>query len=108
MDALPGWTAEAKCLGTDVAIFYDAPPYYTAARMLCASCPVRRDCLEDGLTQMESYGVWGGSTKTERRSVRHLPVETAAEVLDQRLYTKVGRSLGVTWVPLSESLEMTG
>ncbi|MFC7598131.1 WhiB family transcriptional regulator [Terrabacter sp. GCM10028922] len=37
-----------------------------AARRVCASCPVRQQCLEHALRVPETFGIWGGTTPTER------------------------------------------
>lgn len=39
------------------------------AKKVCASCPVRDQCLDLALTQHESYGIWGGLNETERRAL---------------------------------------
>lgn len=47
----------------------DAPmsrPEIAAARAVCTSCPVRRQCLKDALEQREEHGVRGGYTAPER------------------------------------------
>jgi WhiB family redox-sensing transcriptional regulator len=41
-----------------------------AAKSVCARCPVRIDCLTDALTSDERFGIWGGLTERERRSLR--------------------------------------
>ena len=38
-----------------------------AAKRICATCPVRQECLQHALTWRESAGVWGGMTETERQ-----------------------------------------
>jgi len=38
------------------------------AKKICATCPVREECLEFGLT--EPIGIWGGLTPKERRIVK--------------------------------------
>jgi WhiB family redox-sensing transcriptional regulator len=43
--------------------------WVAAAKAVCASCPVRCDCLEVGMS--EPRGVWGGLTAYERRRLRH-------------------------------------
>jgi WhiB family redox-sensing transcriptional regulator len=43
--------------------------WVAAAKAVCASCPVRLDCLEAGMS--EPRGVWGGLTAYERRRRRH-------------------------------------
>lgn len=46
------------------------PPYtlpeIRAARKICASCPVARTCLETSLTNADAYGVFAGSTSSNR------------------------------------------
>ena len=38
----------------------------SAAKSVCGSCPVLRQCREHALTVREPYGVWGGLTEDER------------------------------------------
>jgi WhiB family transcriptional regulator, redox-sensing transcriptional regulator len=43
------------------------------ALALCASCPVRAECLELALRQWHGagrYGIWGGTLERERRALR--------------------------------------
>ncbi len=55
--------------GVDKEFWFSAD-YATAkiACIVCADCPVRRPCLEDGLH--DPYGVWGGWTLSERQRLR--------------------------------------
>jgi WhiB family transcriptional regulator, redox-sensing transcriptional regulator len=39
------------------------------AKALCATCPVRAECLEFALERSEVYGIWGGLNGKERRDV---------------------------------------
>jgi WhiB family redox-sensing transcriptional regulator len=39
----------------------------SVAIAICASCPVRGECLEYALRTNESLGVWGGLTEDQRR-----------------------------------------
>jgi len=39
------------------------------AKLVCASCPVRTQCLDHAIAVDERYGVWGGLTQDERRLV---------------------------------------
>lgn len=41
-----------------------------AAKQVCARCPVRVDCLAKALETREPFGIWGGLTPQERRSIR--------------------------------------
>ena len=40
------------------------------AKRVCASCPVRIDCLEYALQSGQGFGVWGGASEQERRLMR--------------------------------------
>ena len=42
--------------------------WVAAAKAVCTTCPVQRDCLEAGMS--ESRGIWGGLTAAERRRLR--------------------------------------
>jgi WhiB family redox-sensing transcriptional regulator len=70
------WMDRAACTGVDPDLFFppkgDSVPgeSATAAKAVCASCPVRDDCLQYALTTNQRYGVWGGMTWTERRGLR--------------------------------------
>ena len=41
----------------------------SAAKRICADCPVQRECLEYALRVREPFGIWGGLNETERRSL---------------------------------------
>jgi WhiB family redox-sensing transcriptional regulator len=41
----------------------------TAAKAVCARCPIQRRCLDWALTVGEAYGVWGGMTPAERGAI---------------------------------------
>lgn len=40
------------------------------AKAVCAGCACRSECLDYALAGGERYGVWGGTTSTERRRLR--------------------------------------
>lgn len=46
---------------------------YALARLYCASCPAREQCLSDALANNETVGMWGGHTPNERRDLRWRP-----------------------------------
>ena len=56
----------AKCRGMEDALFPDASDQ-KRARLLCAGCPVRFECLAEALDNRIEWGVWGGMTERERR-----------------------------------------
>ena len=39
------------------------------AKRICRNCPVRTECLAYALDYGMEYGVWGGMTERERRSL---------------------------------------
>ena len=55
--------------------FKDDPDYFfrkeseVAAKILCFACPVRILCLRYAITEDMPFGVWGGTTETERRKM---------------------------------------
>lgn len=72
------WMLESACLGVATSVMFPEPgkgtPYDdTAAKALCAKCPVRDECLEYALAWPEAsdrYGVFGGMNPAERRNER--------------------------------------
>ena len=65
------WTARAACIGTDTEIFYPVTPDEEAeALSICATCPVRAQCLDYAVRNREPYGIWGGTTPDQRRRIR--------------------------------------
>ncbi|WP_051549226.1 WhiB family transcriptional regulator [Nocardioides sp. URHA0032] len=70
------WSTDARCLHEDPELFFPrgegsrAQRQIEAARVVCASCPVRGDCLAFAVTTDAQYGVWAGTTPRERRRLR--------------------------------------
>ncbi len=76
---LTEWHRWAACKGHPLAAdFY--PPFRTErkherlarerrAKLVCAACPARAACLDHALAVDEPYGVWGGLSSDERRSI---------------------------------------
>jgi len=40
------------------------------AKAVCATCPVRVECLDHAIATHERWGLWGGMTERERRGLR--------------------------------------
>lgn len=76
------WTEEAICrqVGTELFFPPDDKPvprdFYQRAKKVCRVCSVSDDCLMYGLD--ERYGVYGGTTPTERARIRD--AETARDL----------------------------
>lgn len=69
------WQQAAACRGPEAAWFY--PPLHherkavkasreQRAKAVCAGCDVRAECLDHALDTQERFGVWGGTTESER------------------------------------------
>jgi len=67
------WSKRAACASADPDLFFPEPDtpeeQIEAAKQICASCPVRRECLEDAIRRGESEAICGGLTGKERRTV---------------------------------------
>lgn len=72
------WQAKAACRGPQAALFF--PPSHferkddkeareSQAKSICATCAVRRPCLDYALRIREPHGIWGGLNEAERRSL---------------------------------------
>jgi len=64
------WSDRANCASTDPEIFFPEKGGTTRfAKKVCRSCDVRAECLEDALDRDERFGVRGGLSERERRSI---------------------------------------
>ena len=67
------WRQAATCAQTDPEAFFpERGKSPRAALQVCMACPVRTDCLTEALENSERYGIWGGTTETQRRHLRRL------------------------------------
>jgi WhiB family redox-sensing transcriptional regulator len=94
----PDWHADAKCATLDPAAsdvyFFGVddeerpalpPAAVSKAREICYSCPALLSCLTWALEQQEAFGIWGGTTGRQRRTMRKALREervTIARLLD--------------------------
>jgi len=75
----PEWTDDAACRDlepeeADKIFFVERGGRTTAARALCADCQVREECLELAVAQGMEFGIFGGTSPSERRDlVRERP-----------------------------------
>lgn len=61
---------ESACSPSTTDLFYSEEPNEIAqAKAICATCPVRAECLTWAVPN-EDYGVWGGLDEVERRQLR--------------------------------------
>lgn len=65
------WVADAACRHIDTHLMYPHRGESAAqAKAVCARCPVRAECLEWALAVPEKFGIWGGLSERERRTLR--------------------------------------
>lgn len=63
----PDWTTKAACQDADPELFFpDSMDDAGAAKRVCATCPVARECLRFALDTEQRWGIWGGSTARQR------------------------------------------
>lgn len=63
--------SKAACVGEDPETFFPSRGGSAReAKEICARCPVRRACLEVGLSFGGEFGIFGGTTPLERRAIR--------------------------------------
>jgi WhiB family transcriptional regulator, redox-sensing transcriptional regulator len=66
-----GWIDQASCRGADPdAFFVRGTVNVRGALRLCQGCPVQEPCLEYALEEEIDFGVWGGLTERQRRSLQ--------------------------------------
>jgi WhiB family transcriptional regulator, redox-sensing transcriptional regulator len=84
------WRSSAACRSADPDLFFPlsragaADKQIARAKMICAGCQVRQECLEFALTQDQSYGIWGGTTPEDRQRARRRKRRAAAAAAAKR------------------------
>ncbi|MFI8696617.1 WhiB family transcriptional regulator [Dietzia maris] len=70
------WRDNAACIGHE-DLFYSAEDESKGerrrkeekAKTVCAACPVFETCRQFAMDSKELYGVWGGTTESERHAM---------------------------------------
>ena len=99
---------QAECRGVYTELFYrveeernqTAYQYINAVRSICGRCPIQRECLAYAFGN-EDFGVWGGLTSLERRSMgdpEKYPVQLNRALLALQSY-------GITYEEVRETYE---
>ncbi|MER5213665.1 WhiB family transcriptional regulator [Streptomyces sp. NPDC002838] len=73
------WAEDASCRGYDLDLFFtDSKRGIAQAKQVCAGCPVREECLDEGLRAEDGsrYGIYGGLTPDERAELAKDPPRT--------------------------------
>jgi hypothetical protein len=114
------WHARAACRGEEKVFLSDrtlgrpenlGSATVVQALLMCSSCPVRRECLREGLREVHVEldplargssrptvtaavdGIWGGTLWSERVAVRHLPPEAAIAKLERTFPRRLRRQV---------------
>jgi WhiB family transcriptional regulator, redox-sensing transcriptional regulator len=70
------WRAHGACVTADPELFFPisssgaSRPQEERAKAVCASCRVRRECLDYALASHQVHGVWGGLGEIELAAMR--------------------------------------
>lgn len=72
-----GWQNQAACSGCDTEAWFTGSDHVgsATARAICASCPVRAECLalalhtEQGLSAATRFGLYGGHSPAQRAAL---------------------------------------
>jgi WhiB family redox-sensing transcriptional regulator len=77
------WRRRSRCGDGNAEVLFVQGAEQRKAKLLCAPCPVRTECLAEALDERVQFGVWGGMTERERRALlRKRPdVESWRELL---------------------------
>lgn len=72
------WQIKAACRGPQAAVFFP-PPHFerkdeksereSRAKSICATCSVKRECLDYAVAIREPHGIWGGLNENERKAL---------------------------------------
>jgi WhiB family transcriptional regulator, redox-sensing transcriptional regulator len=70
------WRSSGACRSADPDLFFPisgkgpGDRQVARAKMICARCPVRQECLEFAMSHDQTYGIWGGTTVEDRQRDR--------------------------------------
>jgi len=63
------WSESAACKGARPDELFVRGSAQNRVKQLCATCPVRTECLAEALDNSIEWGIWGGMTERERRAL---------------------------------------
>jgi WhiB family transcriptional regulator, redox-sensing transcriptional regulator len=69
------WWDLAACQTADPELFFPVSATggsraeIARAKAICATCPIRQQCLDYALDTRQPHGVWGGRTEEERHQI---------------------------------------
>ena len=74
--SVTNWRSAGACLSADPDLFFPistsgpAQRQIARAKMICAGCGVRQECLQFAMSHDQLYGIWGGTTAEDRQRDR--------------------------------------
>jgi len=78
------WASSAACRSAQPDELFVRGAEQNKAKLVCAGCTVRTECLAEALDNQIEWGVWGGMTERERRALlRRRSVTSWRSVLQQ-------------------------
>jgi WhiB family transcriptional regulator, redox-sensing transcriptional regulator len=95
------WAARGACRTADPDALFVQGAAQNRAKSICMACPVRTECLADALDHRIEFGVWGGMTERERRSLlrRRPNVQSWRRLLETARAEQARIRAGVPTVP---------
>lgn len=75
MNTHDDWRHDAACRDEDPELFFPVSELGPGARQaaeakaVCARCPVRAQCLDHAVDHGLDFGIFGGTTESERREL---------------------------------------
>ena len=76
IETTENWRSAGACLAADPDLFFPisatgpAEQQISRAKVICAGCGVRKECLEFAMSHDQVYGIWGGTTPEDRQRAR--------------------------------------
>lgn len=62
------WMHDGNCRNHPPEVFFPSDGVgVLVAQRICATCPVKAQCLEHALDERIDHGVWGGASERQRR-----------------------------------------
>ena len=80
---IPTWRDDAACRGFDISVFFPDEGDSKAiahAKEICRTCPVMDDCAAYAVEHNQTEGIWGATTRQERRRLRRIWLKDLREV----------------------------
>lgn len=101
------WHDDALCNEYPADLWFpEKGSHSDEAKLICTGCPVKDECLAFALENGERFGIWGGLTETERRTLaRQRGLRRSTSRRDGRPRVHLCQERGCSWAgPTRDSL----